>query len=316
VVIHLARYDLEGRVRWGVVRDNHVIHLEGEYPSTASLIEQGESDWKRAATRPASLPLDKVELLSPVTTPCRVLCQGMNYRQHMIESGMDPDARAFNLFFDKSDASVNPPHAPVQRPSHVRLLDFEIELALVFRKPITAPVEVTRESLHEYVFGVTIANDLSARDVQLPQGQFFKGKSYRGFCPLGPFIAVPSVNEFDLIDRLDLCLEVNGVVRQQDSTANLIYKPAESISELSTFSDVAPGDVLLTGTPHGCVALSPPPIIRRIATAVLSEDRLWKMFIQRQLKRPYLQPGDRITARIKSPDGTVDLGEQRTAVLG
>ena len=82
--------------------------------------------------------------------------------------------------------------------------------------------------------------------------QFFKGKSYRGFCPIGPWLTVPEPDEFACLDDLELHLTVNDAVRQRDSTKNLVFKPAETISELSTFANVAPGDVLLTGTPSGC----------------------------------------------------------------
>ena len=201
------------------------------------------------------------------------------------------------------------------RPAHVRLLDYEIELALVFRKAISGPVTVTAENLHEYVFGVTIANDVSARDVQLPQTQFFKGKSYRGFCPLGPYLAVLEPGELRYLDQLTLTLTVNDAVRQRDSTANLVYKPAETITELSTFCDVAPGDVLLTGTPSGCALRAPPPLVRRLMQLVLPEPALWATFTRLQAKRSqYLKPGDVVRARIASADGAIDLGEQRHRV--
>jgi 2-keto-4-pentenoate hydratase/2-oxohepta-3-ene-1,7-dioic acid hydratase in catechol pathway len=141
----------------------------------------------------------------------------------MVESGMDPDAKLFNMFFTKADASVCSGDEKVTRPSHVKLLDYEIELALVFRRPISSTV--TRETLPDYVFGITIANDLSARDVQLPQTQFFKGKSYRGFCPIGPWLTVLEREEFPRIDDLALELDVNGAPRQRDTTANLVFKP-------------------------------------------------------------------------------------------
>jgi 2-keto-4-pentenoate hydratase/2-oxohepta-3-ene-1,7-dioic acid hydratase in catechol pathway len=263
-----------------VVAGDALAPLQGSYRSTADMIAGASSDWQSAAERTATVALDDVALLSPVTTPCRVLCLGANYRQHAIESGMDPDRRAFNLFFDKTDAAVTGPCAAVTRPVHVTLLDYEIELALVLRAEVTQPVTVTAANLHEYVFGVTIANDLSARDIQLPQGQFLKGKSYRGFCPLGPVLAVLEPDEFDLLDDLELRLEVNGSLRQTDNTANMVYRPAESLTELSEFCNTSPGDVLLTGTPHGCVATSPPPLVRRLATALLPEDKLWAAFVK------------------------------------
>src|SRR3954468_23992513 len=187
---HLVRYAHAGGSHWGVVRGPEIVPLAGDYATTAALITTGEADWRAAATRAPSLKLAAVTPLSPVTAPARVICQGANYRQHMIESGVDPDAKRFNMFFEKSDASISAPAGAIVRPAHVQLLDYEIELALVMRKPISGPVTVTADTLHEYVFGLTIANDVSARDVQLPQTQFFKGKSYRGFCPLGPYLAV------------------------------------------------------------------------------------------------------------------------------
>jgi 2-keto-4-pentenoate hydratase/2-oxohepta-3-ene-1,7-dioic acid hydratase in catechol pathway len=289
--------------------------LAGDYPTTAALIERGEADWLAAKSRPASLSLEQVKILPPVTAPCRIYCQGANYRQHMIESGMDPDAKLFNMFFTKSDASLASAREAVAQPRQVALLDYEIELALVFRRPISAAVTVRRETLRDYVFGGTIANDLSARDVQLPQTQFFKGKSYRGFCPIGPWLTVPEPDEFSRLDDLELELSVNGDVRQRDSTKNLVFKPAETISELSTFANVAPGDVLLTGTPSGCALRVPPPPIRRIVQ-LLPERSFWKLFLKSQSRRPqYLKPGDRISARIRSADGRINLGEQTTEIV-
>ena len=185
MAINLVRFSMDGSARWGVVSESGIAPLDGHYPTTAALIEHGEADWRRASLKEAVAPFGSIDVLPPVTTPCRLYCQGANYRQHMIESGMDPDAKGFNMFFTKSDASVASAREAVAPPAHVRLLDYEVELALVFRRAIVSPVKVTPDSLKDFVFAVTIANDLSARDVQLPQMQFFKGKSYRGFCPIG-----------------------------------------------------------------------------------------------------------------------------------
>ena len=313
---NLVRFEAGDGPCWGVVTGAEIAPLTDEYPTTAALIEQGEADWREARSRSARIAMASAKLLSPVTTPCRLYCQGANYRQHMVESGMDPDAKVFNMFFTKADASVCSGREKVTRPAHVKLLDYEIELALVFRRPISSAVTVTRETLPDYVFAITIANDLSARDVQLPQTQFFKGKSYRGFCPIGPWLTVLERDEFPRIGDLALELDVNGAARQRDTTANLVFKPAETISELSTFADVLPGDVLLTGTPSGCALRVPSPPLRRLLQ-VLPERVVWKLFLNGQARRPqYLKPGDRITARIRSRDGAVDLGEQVTDIVG
>lgn len=315
MAINLARYEIGGRQQWGVVHGEAITPLDDRYQTTAAVIEHGEADWLAASRRISNVSLQDVRLLSPVTAPARLLCQGANYRQHMIESGLNPDEKTFNMFFEKSDCSLNDPHGIVRRPAHVALLDYEIELALVFRKAITGPVTVTADNLAEYVFGITIANDVSARDVQIPQTQFFKGKSYRGFCPMGPYLTVLDPSEFRYLDQLDLVLSVNGTQRQRDNTRNLVFKPAETITELSTFSDVAPGDVLLTGTPSGCALRIPPPLLRKLMQLVLPEKKLWAAFRKGQARRlQYLKSHDVVTARIASADGVIDLGEQRVTI--
>ena len=118
--------------------------------------------------------------------------------------------------------------------------------------------------------------------------------------------------EFALLDNLDLRLLVNGALRQKDTTANLVFKPAETITELSTFANIAPGDVLLTGTPSGCALRVPPPMIRRFLQ-LLPERKFWERF-RRNDSAPYLKPGDIITATIRSADGRLGLGEQRMTV--
>src|SRR5580704_2123327 len=142
---NLMRYELDGAPHWGVASASGIAPLDGAYPTTAALIEHGEADWRRASARAPSVSFGSARILSPVTTPCRIYCQGANYRRHMIESGMDPDAKAFNMFFTKSDASISPPIGTVRPPDHVKLLDYEIELGLVFRRAIRSPITVTPE---------------------------------------------------------------------------------------------------------------------------------------------------------------------------
>ena len=314
MAINIVHAEQAGDRFWGVAVPGGIAALPTRFPTTAALIAAGAAEWRAAASRGPDVRLSEVTLLSPVTAPCRVICQGANYRQHMVESGLDPDAKTFNMFFEKSDASVAAPVGEVLRPAHVRLLDYEIELGLVIGAAVTGPRKVSPDDLPELIFGVVIANDISARDVQLPQTQFFKGKSYRGFCPVGPYLTVPERDEFPLLNELLLTLAVNGAVRQNDSTRNLVFKPAETLAELTTFSDLSPGDLILTGTPAGCALRVPPPPVRRLMQ-LLPERVLWKAFMKAQQKRvSYLRPGDRMTLTIRSGDGRLDLGEQQTLV--
>ena len=117
---HLVRYRRDGDIRWGVAVTDGIAPLDGDYATTADLIARGEPDWRSAAKRSPALRVDASTVLSPVTAPCRLLCQGANYRQHMIESGLNPDEKVFNMFFEKADCSMSPPHGSVTRPAHVR----------------------------------------------------------------------------------------------------------------------------------------------------------------------------------------------------
>ncbi|BDA78236.1 fumarylacetoacetate hydrolase [Leptospira kobayashii] len=257
----------------------------------------------------------ELQILSPITAPCQIICQGANYRQHLIESGLDPDDKTYNLFFTKSDASLSSPIGDVIRPKQVQLLDYEIELGLVFGKTINNSLEIHSGNISEYVSALFMANDISARDIQLPQLQWYKGKSYRSFLPAGPVLAILEEGDFSLLESLELTLLVNDRVRQHDTISSLVFSPAESIQELSRFCNINPGDVLLTGTPSGCALRAPGKFLQKIA-ALLPEKKKWELFIKGQLKRSdYLQPGDKIHSSIRTADRRIDLGDQVLQVV-
>ena len=130
------------------------------------------------------MPVDGLSLLSPLTTPCRVVAQAVNYRSHARESGFGDDPPA--VFFRKSSGSISGPTDDIVRPAHVRLLDYEIELGLVIRCGPAAGTAVRDADLADHVAGLIMCNDISARDVQLEKGQFYESKSYPTFTPTGP----------------------------------------------------------------------------------------------------------------------------------
>ncbi len=309
--------------QWGVLVDKHIFPLAEQYATTADFLLKGRKKAYEllknitqgdSALDNTALNVDSLELLSPVTTPCRVLCQGANYRQHMIDSGMDPDSKSFNMFFNKSSASVCPGSSDIVRPTHVQLLDYEVELGLVIGAHVDREMEISDQNIHNIVAGIVIGNDISARDVQVPQMQFFKGKSYRSFCPVGPVLCLLEEEDMHYLHNLNLELRVNGKVRQQDSTANLVFKPAESLSEFTQVSDLDVGDLVLTGTPHGCAMQLPPaPLVKLIH--LLPEKTKWKFFVKGQKRNGrYLKPGDSLSTTIRSADGQVNLGTQNNTI--
>jgi 2,4-didehydro-3-deoxy-L-rhamnonate hydrolase len=312
--LNVVHFRHEGRAQWGVVRNGLITPAPGVFETTRAFLEANSIE-ALSQLSGATIPEAEIELLSPVTRNQQFLCQGANYRQHMIESGMDPDAKSFNMIFTKAQSCIAPANTDVVRPARVRFLDYEIELGLVLKRDVTAAERVTDERLHEFVAGAVIVNDYSARDVQIPEMQFYKGKSFRTFGPVGPYLCLLAPGDFRRLRDLQLTLTVNGAVRQKDSVANLVYGPAETLTELSRVQDLHVGDLLSTGTPAGCALSVPSPGRQRIA-ALLPEAAKWKMFMKIQAGREqYLKSGDVVEARIATADRAIDLGVQRNRIV-
>lgn len=312
--INIIHFEHDGRPQWGVIREGRITRVPGAFATTAEFLQANALD-ALASLVGETLSERDVRLLSPVTRNQQFVCLGANYRQHMVESGMDPDAKAYNMFFTKASSCIVSALHDVVRPPHVRFLDYEVELGLVIKRDVTRGAAVTDSNLHEFIAGLVIVNDFSARDVQLPQGQFYKGKSYRTFGPVGPYLCLLEAADFRALSDLSLRLTVNQQVRQQDTTKNMVYRPAETLTELSSVHDLFVGDLISTGTPAGCALSVPPPWKQRVA-ALLPEAKKWALFMKIQAKRKqYLAPGDVVEARIVSADGTIDLGVQRNTIV-
>ncbi|SAK93974.1 fumarylacetoacetate (FAA) hydrolase [Caballeronia catudaia] len=314
MALHVLHFLHQGRAQWGVVADGSITPIPGEFESTAAFIEANPVDRLRILDAPSIRESD-VQWLSPVTANQQFICQGANYRQHMIESGLDPDVKKFNMIFTKAPSCIVPANSDVVKPKEVRFLDYEIELGLVLKRNITSRETVTDENLHEYIAGAVLVNDYSARDIQIPQMQFYKGKSYRTFGPVGPYLCLLEQQDIPKLKELVLTLTVNGAVRQNDTTAGLVYGPAETLTELSGVHDLYIGDLLATGTPSGCALTIPTPEKQR-AAAQLPDAEKWRMFLKMQEERPqYLQVGDVVEAFIASDDRSINLGVQHNVVV-
>jgi 2-keto-4-pentenoate hydratase/2-oxohepta-3-ene-1,7-dioic acid hydratase in catechol pathway len=262
-----------------------------------------------------AVPAGSLDLLSPVTAPARVVAQMVNYRSHATDSGMDPDSVP-PAFFRKTSHSITGPTAEIVRPDGMGFLDYEVELGLVIGADLPVGTTVTDADLHRYVAGLVIADDVSARQIQLTRTQFYEAKSYPTFTPVGPWLTLVDADDLARLDSLRLTLSVNGQVRQDSTVRDMIVPPARALTLLSRFQPLAPGDMLLTGTPGG-TALRAPGRIKGTVAAVLPPATRWRLFFRRESANPrYLQDGDVVTARIATPDGRLDLGTQRTVVVG
>lgn len=311
----IIRYADNGLSRWGVQFGQLIAPLNVDAPSTGELLSNHWSSLWAAEPSQASVRLDRVQLLPPVTTNQQFICQGINYRSHIAESGLRVEDFPFNTIFTKAPSCITAADAPVVRPAHVQLLDYEIELGLVLRRPLPAGTQVSPGELSDWVAGVTIVNDLSARDIQLPQGQFYKGKSYRGFGPVGPGLVLLTPQEWARWPELHMRLAVNGQTRQDAYCAEMIHAPAATLTELASMHELHPGDLVATGTPAGCAARAPNRFAMFVAKHLLSDAGKWRMFVRKGRANPaYLRPGDRISASIRTDDGAIDLGEQTTSI--
>jgi len=311
----LLRYTLDGAPQWGVQFGPAIAPLGVGAVSTGQLLtDHWDRIWSLAPAD-ATLPRDRVRLLAPVTTDQQFICQGVNYRSHVEESGLRLSDFPFNTIFTKASSCITPADAPVARPRHVQLLDYEIELGLVLRRDLPAGTQVGADELGSWLAGVTIVNDMSARDVQLPQGQFYKGKSYRGFGPVGPGLVLLKPEEWSRWPELHMRLAVNGQPRQDAYCREMIHAPAGTLTELAAMHDVLAGDLIATGTPAGCAARAPGRLAMFVLRHLVSDATKWRLFIRKGVANPaYLRPGDRLNLSIRTDDGAIDLGEQATAI--
>lgn len=228
--MRIARFSHNDAIRFGIVDEGELVVLAGD-PMFAGFDTTGER-----------VPLADVALLAPVIPRSKVVCVGRNYRDHAAELGNDVPPAPM-LFFKPNTAVIGPGDAIVLPPQSERV-DFEGELAAVIGR---IAKNVPAERALDYVFGYTIANDVTARDLQKTDGQWARAKGFDTFCPLGPAIET----DFDPDGDALLTTRVNGEVRQSAPLSDMIFPLAEVIEYASAAFTLLPGDVILTGTPAG-----------------------------------------------------------------
>ena len=203
------------------------------------------------------LPIEK--LLAPIV-PSAILCIGLNYREHAAESGSEIPQHP--VLFIKNPSALNDPGAAIELPDNSTQVDYEAELTIIIGK--TAK-NVKRERALDYVFGYTCGNDVSARDWQREKarsgGQWCRGKSFDGFCPLGPWIVTKG--EIPNPNKLAIRSILNGQVMQNSNTSDMIFDVPTLIESLSSTMTLSPGTVILTGTPPGVGFARKPPVFMK-----------------------------------------------------
>ena len=210
-------------------------------------------------------PLSEATLLAPVPRPSKIIAIGLNYMDHCREQGHEPPKSP--VIFAKFSSAVIGPGATIRwDPALTGQVDYEVELAVVIGRPTR---RVSRAEALDAVAGYTICNDVSARDLQFGDGQWVRGKSLDTFCPMGPWL----VTRDEVPDPQDLAIRctLNGEVMQDSTTAEMIFGVAELIEFSSRAFTLLPGDVIITGTPHGVGVFRDPPVFLKDGDEVAVE---------------------------------------------
>jgi 2-keto-4-pentenoate hydratase/2-oxohepta-3-ene-1,7-dioic acid hydratase in catechol pathway len=231
------------------ISQKSVFPIDG-YVDALTFLAAGEPAWaavaKRANTgsREELIPLSEVALLSPLPRPGKILCIGVNYRDHAVETKL-PLPKVPEVFA-KFTSSIVGDGDHIVIPKETKQPDYEAEFGVVIGRTCH---RATAEDWQQYVFGYTIVNDVSARDIQFSTSQWSMGKSFDTFCPMGP--AIVSKDEIPNPHELNIKLSIDGQVLQDSNTRQLIFKVPELIAYLSNIVTLDPGDLISTGTPSG-----------------------------------------------------------------
>jgi len=213
------------------------------------LIQNSTEDEKRKVT----IKLSNVKMLAPVPSPPKIICLGLNYRDHAAEQNASlPDEP---IIFMKPRTAVIGSEEPIVKPAFVKQLDYEAELAVVIGK---RGKNITVEDAKDHIFGYTCFNDVSARDIQFKDKQWTRGKSFDTFAPMGPCLT--TADQIGDPTNLWIRTRINGELRQNSSTHNMVFNVYQIVHQLSRVMTMEPGDIIATGTPAGVAfAMKPKP---------------------------------------------------------
>ncbi len=254
--MRLIRFGEKGEEKPGIWKDGKIIDLESIFPNIPDIgWEFFENGWmeKIKKTEEEGKDMD-VRIGPPVPFPSKIICLGKNYAEHAKEGGFDSPEKP--LLFCKTPNTINGPFDPIIFPESCGQIDWEVELAVIIGKK---GKRISQNYALEYVAGFTIMNDVSGREAQFGDGQWFRGKSFDTFAPIGP--AIVTIDEIDDINNLNLKTLVDGKVMQEGSTKDLIFDIPYIIEYISRDITLLPGDIISTGTPSGVGIFRDPPVL-------------------------------------------------------
>ena len=272
----LVTYSDHGDIKLGAIKGDGVIDLRKRIPSLPGEMIALIDKWEDVRTKvrelvkesEADAALADVRLLAPVTRPGKVMGIGLNYADHIKESGQQTPNH--QVWFSKAVTSINGPFDPIELPLASKMTDYEAELVVIIGKRCK---HVVAERAGEVVFGYCAGNDVSVRDWQMRTPQWVIGKSFDTHAPIGPWIVTP--DELGDPHSLGIRCLVNGELRQNSNTKFLVFNVFDQIAHLSEAMTLEPGDVIFTGTPGGVgLAMSPPRLLKEGDRVRVEIDRI------------------------------------------
>ena len=230
------------------MEDERVVEVEPPHEDVGALLASGALE-----SAGSGRSLDDVELAPVVTRPDKIICLGLNYRSHIEEMGGEPPPHP--TLFAKFASALVGAHDPITLPAESAMVDWEAELAFVIGTRVR---HAERDEARAAIAGYTILNDVSMRDWQWRTSEWLQGKTWEGSTPVGPALVSPE--EVDHADDLLLRCELDGQLMQEARTSDLLFRPADIVSYVSTITTLEPGDLISTGTPAGVGAGRQPPV--------------------------------------------------------
>jgi 2,4-didehydro-3-deoxy-L-rhamnonate hydrolase len=259
----LVRFGEKGKEKPGLYKDGNIVDLKKIFPEIPDIGERFfRENWleKIAGVEDPGQKL-KDRIGCPIHAPSKIICLGKNYAEHAKEGGFENPDRP--LIFCKTLNTLNGPFDPIVLPKSSGKIDWEVELAIIIGKE---GKRISKAKAMDYIAGFTVMNDVSGREAQFSDSQWFRGKSFDGFAPAGPVMVTP--DEIGDVNNLRITATVDGKIMQDGNTRDMIFDVFTIIEDISEDITLVPGDIISTGTPAGVGIFRDPPVVLRPGNVV------------------------------------------------
>ncbi|MGA7143951.1 MAG: fumarylacetoacetate hydrolase family protein [Desulfobacterales bacterium] len=259
----LVRFGEKGKEKPGLYKDGNIVDLRKLFPEIPDIGERFfRENWlERIAgvEEPGQKIKDRIGC--PIHKPSKIICLGKNYAEHAKEGGFENPDRP--LIFCKTINTLNGPFDPIILPKSSGKIDWEVELAIIIGKE---GKRISKARARDYIAGFTVMNDVSGREAQFSDSQWFRGKSFDGFAPAGPVMVTP--DEIGDVNNLRITATVDGKIMQDGNTRDMIFDVYTIIEDISEDITLIPGDIISTGTPAGVGIFRDPPVVLKPGNVV------------------------------------------------